>query len=391
VGCSGGPDSLALTWLAHRWAAGRCIALIVDHGLRHSSTAEAAGVAAQLAAHGIAARVLPLALPGGNGLQARARAARRTALLAACRDAGAPHLLLAHHAEDQAETLLFRALRGSGPIGLAGMASLSLAAEAMILRPLLTVPRERLGATCVAAGLRPVQDPSNTDQRFARARLRVAAIGSAGWAVGAAAAFGFRRARMEAALARRAAEALRLWPEGCARLNRDRLGDDAIARAVLGAAVRIVGGRVHGPSPGGVTGLLAAGQGTLGGARWLANGWLVREAPAGPVEARAGALWDGRFCLDTAWPGHVVGPCGPVQAGRLRGRARHLPAAALAALPALRRGGAPDDGAEGDAMLANIPHLTYRDAGSSGRLPVHFSPLGGPLAGLCVRNSPRAG
>ncbi|MCO6420058.1 tRNA lysidine(34) synthetase TilS, partial [Siccirubricoccus sp. KC 17139] len=82
--------------------------------------------------------------------QARAREARLAALLAACHEAGRPWLLLGHHRADQAETLLFRALRGSGPAGLAGMAPARPAVEALLLRPLLGTPPARLEAVVAA-------------------------------------------------------------------------------------------------------------------------------------------------------------------------------------------------------------------------------------------------
>lgn len=371
IACSGGPDSLALTWLAHRWAGGRALALIVDHGLRPESAAEAAGVAAQLAEHGIAARVLALSLPGGAGLQERARAARRAALLEACHAAGAVHLLLGHHARDQAETIAFRALRGSGARGLAGMAPLSVAAEALLLRPLLDVPQARLAATCAAAGLRPVTDPSNADPRFTRARLR--RVGTLEALLAAAPAFSARRAREEAAVRARAATCLRLLPEGCAFLDRAALGRDATARALLAALVRMVGGRPHAPSSDAVARLLAAGQGSLGGCVWR-GGWLAREATAHTIPARPGALWDGRFRLprDLGIGAGQVAALGPAAAARLRARHRHLPSFALAALPVLRGG---------DAMLAKAAHLPYRETLRAGLSAARFTPLGGPLAG----------
>ncbi|TDH52505.1 tRNA lysidine(34) synthetase TilS, partial [Dankookia rubra] len=202
AGVSGGPHSLALALLADRWArarGGALLALVVDHGLRPGSAAEAAGVAALLAGRGIAAEVLPLGLPAGAGLQERARAGRHAALLRACRAAGTPWLLLGHHRADQAETLLFRALRGSGAGGLAAMAAVRAAPEALLLRPLLGTPPARLEGVVAAAGLAPVRDPSNADPRFARIALRrtladPAGAGAATAALAAAAAgFAARR------------------------------------------------------------------------------------------------------------------------------------------------------------------------------------------------------
>ncbi|MFL1462353.1 tRNA lysidine(34) synthetase TilS [Roseococcus sp. DSY-14] len=283
VGCSGGPDSLALMWLAHGWAPGRVTALVCDHGLRAESAAEAAATVAQLAARGIPARLLPLGLAPGPRTQERARAARRAALLGACAAAGALHLLLAHHAEDQAETILMRALAGSGAIGLGGMSALIPAAEALVLRPLLGVPRARLRATCAAAGLRWLDDPANADRRFLRARLRQAPPRLD------AAPFARRRQRLEAALAERLAAAAALEADGTAWLDLAALGADALARLALGRLVRAVGGGRHPPAPAAVAALLARGHGSLGGAVLRRDGRLRPEARIAPG-ARASHL-----------------------------------------------------------------------------------------------------
>ena len=368
VGCSGGPDSLALTRLADRWArarGGAILALIVEHGLRPESGREAEATAAALAALGIAARILPLALPPGPRLQERARAARRAALLAACGEAGAPHLLLAHHAEDQAETILFRALRGSGARGLAGMAPVTVAAEALILRPLLGQPKARLAASLAGWGVTPVEDPSNHNPRFARSRLRGAGVGLLD-----ATAFARRRARHAGEEATRLALAVRLLPEGCAELDPVALGQDGVARRVMAALIRAIGGGAHAPAEGAVAALLARGFGTLGGARLLRDGrWLVREAAAGARDPATG-LWEGRFRVPPPPEGHGWAPLG-AEAARFRARFRHLPAAALAALPALRR--------KADGMLALVPHLAYHAPGSGLSEPLHFAPLAGPV------------
>ena len=120
VAVSGGAHSLALALLTRQWAQENGVALtalVAEHGLRRESAEEATGVAAMLAGQGITTRVIPLGLAGGASLQARARAARLQALLAACRELRAPWLLLGHHRMDQAETLLLRAGRGRGRAG----------------------------------------------------------------------------------------------------------------------------------------------------------------------------------------------------------------------------------------------------------------------------------
>ncbi|MDR3464564.1 MAG: ATP-binding protein, partial [Xanthobacteraceae bacterium] len=139
VAVSGGADSLALALLARDWArarGGRVSALVVDHGLRPESAAEAAITLERLAALGIAAQVLALhGLDHGPALAARARAARHAVLAAAAHRLGALHLLFGHHAGDQAETVAMRRLSGSGAAGLAGMAALAEASTAIYRLP----------------------------------------------------------------------------------------------------------------------------------------------------------------------------------------------------------------------------------------------------------------
>ncbi len=177
AGVSGGPDSMALALLADAWArdrGGRLLALVVDHGLRPEASAEAADSAARLRDRGIAARVLRLDdLPRGAALAQRARDARFSVLADACASEGILHLLLGHHAADQAETVLIRELGGSGPAGLAGMAPLAEQRSLRILRPLLEVPPVRLRKFLAAEGTGWVEDPSNRDQTALRPRLRL--------------------------------------------------------------------------------------------------------------------------------------------------------------------------------------------------------------------------
>jgi tRNA(Ile)-lysidine synthase len=174
---SGGPDSMAMLALAAVALPGQVIAATFDHGLRDGSAAEAAMVDGWCGDHGIPHTTLhPSApLPTVN-IQAAARAARYAAL-AAWAGAGGAHLLAtAHHADDQAETFLMRANRGSGPAGLAGIRRRRrLAPGVELVRPLLDWRRDDLAA--VAATMPSVDDPSNRNPRFARARWR-------GWLAG---------------------------------------------------------------------------------------------------------------------------------------------------------------------------------------------------------------
>jgi tRNA(Ile)-lysidine synthase len=371
VAASGGPHSLALALLSRGWAAARGIelqAVVAEHGLRADSAAEAQGVAAMLAGQGIVTRVIPLGLLGGAGMQERARAARLSALLAACREIGAPWLLLGHHAMDLAETLLLRAGRGRGSLGMAGMPAARAMADAVLLRPLLGTAPAALEAVCAATGLLPVRDPSNRNRAFARVRTRdaLADPGGEGPAVAAlrdaAAAFATRRAALEATILQRMGAAVRLLPCGAARISHQRLGDDAVAVALLARLLRVVGGGEHAPAHRDVIRLLAAGRGTLGGAWWRGDGWLLREPEtvARPVPAEAGAVWDGRFHLAEAQPGCLLGALGPGH-----GEDSGWPAALRAGLPGLWR----------DGRLQAAPHL-----GLGKPLPaLVFRPVGGPL------------
>ncbi|MDJ0389888.1 tRNA lysidine(34) synthetase TilS [Roseomonas sp. E05] len=376
VGVSGGPHSLALALLAQDFAQARggdALALVVDHGLRAESGAEAEWTLRTLAAQGIAARRLTLALPPGPAVQERARRARLATLLDACAAWGRPWLLLGQHRLDQAETLLFRALRGSGPAGLAGMSALRPAAEALILRPLLGMPPARLEALLRHRGLEPLRDPSNADPRFTRVRLRAALRDPEGTGPGtaaldaAAAAFARRRSRREAAMAARLAGAVTLHPEGWARLDHAALGRDAVARAALAALLRLLAGAEHAPAAAAVAALLERGQGTLHGVVWK-DGLLCREpaACAPPVPALRDALWDGRWRLlaPPAGPALRWGALGAAATGLDRAARRDLPTRVLAGLPALWR----------DDCLAGVPCLGFGIAADA-----LFAPAGGPL------------
>jgi tRNA(Ile)-lysidine synthase len=175
---SGGSDSLALLDCVDRWRRGRAdppalIVLSVDHGLRKSSRSDAADVVAIAGHRGIEARLLRwTGRKPQTGIEAAARAARYRLLLGAAHAFGASHLLLGHHLDDQAETLLLRLARGSGLFGLAAMRR-EIGVDGMtIFRPFLEISRSRLAETVAVGGLTPVEDPMNTDPRFARARIR---------------------------------------------------------------------------------------------------------------------------------------------------------------------------------------------------------------------------
>ncbi|MFL0357504.1 tRNA lysidine(34) synthetase TilS [Erythrobacter sp. GH1-10] len=171
---SGGPDSLALLLLAHAaCGADRIAAATIDHGLRPESAAEADFVAGLCAELGVAHTTIRVEVDEGN-LQANARSARYLALGQWHDEARVSAVMTAHHADDQAETLLMRLNRGSGVSGLAGIRS---TAEipgwgGTLFRPLLRWRKTELEAIVAGAGIEPVRDPSNTDEQFDRARVR---------------------------------------------------------------------------------------------------------------------------------------------------------------------------------------------------------------------------
>ncbi|WP_338467259.1 tRNA lysidine(34) synthetase TilS [Novosphingobium sp. ZN18A2] len=172
---SGGPDSLALLALAAGAAPGRIHCATVDHGLRTEAADEAAMVATLCARLGVPHRTLAINLAPGSAVQARARDARYAVLAAWMREEGLDALVTAHHADDQAETLVMRLNRGAGLRGLAAMrpaATVPGAPSIPLLRPLLDWRRAELAELCRAAGIVPAQDPSNRDREYERVRVR---------------------------------------------------------------------------------------------------------------------------------------------------------------------------------------------------------------------------
>lgn len=173
---SGGVDSLALLLLADVWAKnkGRTVHVFsVDHGLRTEAGQEAAWVG-QLATE--LGHQFHLMKWGGDkpftGMQAAAREARYDLMGEKAAALGLSAIITAHHANDQAETLLMRMAHKSGLRGLAGMREQQMLFGVKIMRPLLGCSRAQLAAIVDAAGLTPVADPSNADEHFERVRWR---------------------------------------------------------------------------------------------------------------------------------------------------------------------------------------------------------------------------
>lgn len=361
VGVSGGADSAALVLLADRWArarGGAVRAFIVDHGLRPGSAKEAGRVRVRLRRRGIAAEVLSAwpatgpALPPRSRIQERCRERRLELLVEAAVATGALHLLLAHHADDQAETLAMRAERGDPGDGAAGIAAIRELPALRLLRPLLGASRAALEATCRALRWAPVEDPSNRDPRFERVRVRVRlrragqeasgnkAVATAVAVTDATAAAARTRATAERALAAWLAAHASVDPWGWVALDRGawQAADPLLRRRILRAALGCVTGRVH-PPRGRSLERTAAALATPGRVTRTLGGCLLvarRDVIGIGREPRAVAPgdWPGRFDGRFRVPSDVTRPVALGIEGR-----RGLPPALG---EALRRRGVPD-------------------------------------------------
>jgi len=183
VAVSGGADSVALFTGLHELASARAwpMRMVVAHAW-HDLREEAAGdaefverLATERQVPCAVARLQVLVPDGirGEGIEARARRLRHRFFTEVARETGARYVVLAHTADDQAETILHRGLRGTGVAGLAGMAfSRSLADGIAVLRPLLGSPRAIVRHYLAARGQPWREDASNADLRFARNFLR---------------------------------------------------------------------------------------------------------------------------------------------------------------------------------------------------------------------------
>lgn len=181
VALSGGADSSMLAVHAARVAARRGIALHlfhVHHGLQQAADAwrEQVHDLAQLLVVPCHSMRIAVDVSQGEGIESAARAARYRALAALARQAGVSRVLLAHHRDDQAETVLLRLLRGAGPLGLGAMAPHASRDGIVYLRPWLDVSRARILRLADGfrslTGWKPVHDPTNAEDRYTRSAVR---------------------------------------------------------------------------------------------------------------------------------------------------------------------------------------------------------------------------
>ena len=253
---SGGPDSLALMLLAHRWVLGaetppKIVVYSLDHGLRPEAADEVAMVASEATKLGFEFRGLRWSEGHPEtGLQEAARQARYRLIGEALAQDGAKVLLTAHHRADQAETILMRLAHGSGLDGLKGMVPFSEVEGVRVFRPLLDVEPAALGAIVEEAGLTPARDPSNTDNTYERVRWRrlLPSLAQEGLDGAALSRFAARMAEADQALAQLAdaafAELVAVDGFGAASLPLSALEQlgPATGRRVLSRLLAVVGG-----------------------------------------------------------------------------------------------------------------------------------------------------
>lgn len=382
VAVSGGADSVALMCLAADWCrgAGRAppLAITVDHGLREGSATEASQVARW--AHDLGLEHLTLAWDGrahqGN-LQAEARRARYALLADALSRNDIRLLATGHTRDDQAETLLIRLARGSGLVGLSGMSTLApypgrRLHDLSLVRPLLDIPHSRLVATLRARGQPWIEDPSNANPQFLRARIRATLPSLAGLGLTAerlaATAGHLARANsvIEGVVVELAARVLRTDPCGYALIETRDLRaapDEAVLRLVA-RVLKTVSGETYAPRFDRLAALVdwlrasPAGSGrTLGGCRLAGRadgtvliareeeamrraGHMLRLRPGGS------GVWDGRFSVaipasapDTEYEVKALGPEGVNALPDKAILPRHEPRRVAATCPSVWRSG----------------------------------------------------
>jgi tRNA(Ile)-lysidine synthase len=177
VGCSGGGDSVALLHLFHRLSPKRRPVLVVahlDHGMRRGSAADRAFVEKLAAKLDVPCesdrRSVPSARRKGESPEQAARRVRHGFLQEVARKTGATKIALGHTLDDQAETILMRLVRGSGPSGLLGMRA---EGPGPLVRPLLSIERSELRSWIKRNRIAFREDPSNRNPRFDRNYVRL--------------------------------------------------------------------------------------------------------------------------------------------------------------------------------------------------------------------------
>jgi tRNA(Ile)-lysidine synthase len=306
VAVSGGSDSLALMHLLADWArstkSAPPLVLSVDHGLRRESAGEAKAVRRWAKALGLRCEILAVkgAKPKSD-IEAWARQARLSLMGASLAKHRLATLYLAHHEDDQAETFLLRLARGSGLDGLSAMQKLApfphpAFAELTLARPLLAIPRAALQGYLKARKQDWLEDPMNSEARFARSRIRallplLAEAGLSAHRIGDAAAH-LARAREALELATAAVLARALRQQGDVLLL-DSVALAAAPREIglraLAALLKTVSGAAYRPrfeALDSLFGRIKAAAATPGGRGVLGGGATLHGCRIGPAPVR---------------------------------------------------------------------------------------------------------
>lgn len=292
VACSGGADSLALSYAVAKEAeklAVTVVGITVDHRLQTGSGAQAQAVIRQFESMGIAtSEIIPVTVEVTDGMEASARRVRYQALAQAAEKYSAKMVFLGHTRDDQAETVLLGLARGSGTRSLSGMAP----KMGKYVRPLLAITREQTLAACEESGLSPWEDPHNHDRQYLRVRVRLDALPVLEKIIGPGVSAALARS---AALLRDDADALDGWAlEEIEELDTESMDISHLANLPRAVRTRVIR-----------MGIYSAG------------------APAGSLTAEhVGAV----EALVTSWHGQgEVSLPGGVKARRLSGRLSLLP------------------------------------------------------------------
>ena len=371
---------MALLLLAAAWCkkhkAPPPLALTVDHGLRPESSDEASSVAAWARASGVPHETLPWTgrKPAQN-IQAHAREARYRFIGERMRASGVSVLLTGHTLDDQAETFLLRLARGSGLDGLSGMASVAPFPVAgfhdlKIARPLLNIAHARLIATLKQRGQHWLTDPSNTNDRFARVKIRgaAAALEDAGLTneriASAAANLARAREAIDTAVAALLVTAVDATQWGYALIDASHFATAPreVALRALARLIEVVGGSAYPPrfeqteaALDWLTAAEAKSNGrTLGGCRLARRdrktilatreeAALAKKVQGLTLEPGTTGLWDRRFLITVpkSAKGRVDVRCLGAEGLKTAGKAVQLPPVEprriAASLPALWR------------------------------------------------------
>ncbi|MCF6367710.1 tRNA lysidine(34) synthetase TilS [Rhizobium halophilum] len=325
VAVSGGSDSLGLLHALAEHASDKVtlVAATVDHRLRSEAAEEAAFVAALCQRLHIPHRTMVWqGEKPSTGISAAAREARYGLLCQAADEADADFIVTGHTVDDQWETVAMRAARGAGSDrpGLAGMADLVLLYRRFwLVRPLLQTRRATIRDFLRSRGQDWIDDPSNADTHYERARMRMTPVSPAAEPPAQIGLAGERRRSLSEAAATLLAEHAVVQHAALMRLPLSALrGDMSVLRYALSVCAAVLGGRAQGPGTSSMERVLKAiGEGARGritagrvifdfrrDALYLCR--ETRDLPDVTVPPQTALGWDGRFVITNRGPGTVT-------------------------------------------------------------------------------------